>query len=215
MVPTNDFTNRSHEHIPHHRGGTRYSSPMNNFEMAYTAEDFENSYAFDADPMLGNHHVRRRSYTPPMADLSAPFRKMTVKMNADTIDRYDLRWNEMLILPPSITRMCIEIRCRHTQSSQTLRVAVPGDMRLREVLKQVLPKEYVRGAEALGKSRGVWQEMGSLMKVSDIVKESGRNLVDETEMRVIIGNDGMERGRLRGMQGWEREMGMVERMRVF
>jgi hypothetical protein len=103
-----------------------------------------------------------------------------------------------------------------------MRVAVAGDMRVRDVVKQVLPKEYLGDVTSFVKTRGEWVECGAPIKVGDVV-DLGRFVVDgrgEVEVRIVVGrSDGGVVGRERGGgergYGYEREMvGRMERMRV-
>lgn len=87
-------------------------------------------------------------------------------------------------------------------------------MRLRDVVKQILPQEYLGDAHVYVKSRGEWMEPGSPVKVSDVVElgRVARNERGEVEVRIVV--DGGVRRRESG-HGWEREVGRVDRMRVY
>jgi hypothetical protein len=131
----------------------------------------------------------------------------------------DLHTSEILVLPPSLTHLKIQLYTSNNTYLRTLRVAVAGDIRLRNVIKQVLPPEYWGDVKSYVKTRGEWVEPGSPTKVSDVV-ELGRFVVNErgeVQVRIVVGG-GRERD-MDGARGYEREMEMgrveVGRMRVY
>jgi hypothetical protein len=124
---------------------------------------------------------------------------------------HDLRNDEILLLPPSLTHLKISLHAH----PRTIRVAIAGDMRLRDVIKQILPQEYLHDARVYVKRRDEWIEAGSPTKVSDIA-QSGQSVLNErseVEVRLVVG--GREKGEGMGRHGWGREMGRIERMRMF
>jgi hypothetical protein len=88
------------------------------------------------------------------------------------------------------------------------------------VIRQVLPQELLGDVKSYVKTRGEWVEAGSPMKVSDVAV-LGRFVMNErgeVEVRIDIGgSSGREKRSVgeAGGYGWEREMGRVERMRVY
>ncbi|EAT83414.1 hypothetical protein HBI56_116250 [Parastagonospora nodorum] len=145
------------------------------------------------------------------------FPRISVRMPKHTA--HSLRADQILILPPTLTALKI---CLHSQGpKRTIRAAVAGDMRLRDVVKQVLPQEYLRDARVHVKSRGEWLEPGSPMKVSDIAEMGrfARNERGEVEVRIAVENDRRERReymweRREEGHGWEKGVGgrRMERM---
>jgi hypothetical protein len=133
----------------------------------------------------------------------------------------DLHTSEILILPSTLTRLKILLYATNNTYLRTLRAVVAGDMRLRDVIKQILPSEYWGDMKSYVKTSGEWVEPGSPTKVSDVA-ELGRFVVNErgqVEVRIVVGG-GRERERERdGAHGHKREMEMgrveVGRMRVY
>jgi hypothetical protein len=131
----------------------------------------------------------------------------------------DLRSSEILILPSSLTRLKLQLRDTNNTYIRTLRATIAGDMRLRDVIKQVLPSEYLGDVKSYVRTKGEWVEPGSSTKISDVV-ELGRFVVNErgeVEVKIVVGG-GREKER-DGGRGYEREMEMgrveVGRMRVY
>ncbi|OAL02482.1 hypothetical protein IQ06DRAFT_117057 [Phaeosphaeriaceae sp. SRC1lsM3a] len=196
------------------------------------------------DPFDNNTHHRDRRYPfnrKPKSSPVNPFASDLSERDIDTVadyhfaqaipdfehfrrtqlrltDRYAraLRADDILILPPALTRIKISLLEGH-QLVRNIRVAVAGDMRLRDVIKQVLAQESLSDARTYVKSRGEWTEAASPVKVSGIV-DLGRFAVNEkgeVEVRIVIGGSRVRMSRdVRGPSfGWER--GSVERMRVY
>jgi hypothetical protein len=139
-----------------------------------------------------------------------PFKRLSLRVSPRTFQV--LRPNELLIVSHSLTHLKIILHSHQ----RTIRVAVAGDMRLRDVLKQVLPHKHLHDARAYVRSQGGWVEPEAPMKVEDVVElgDFAMNEKEEVEVRIVLGCAKMEKkGGAR--HGWEREMGRMERMRVF
>ena len=167
------------------------------------------------DRLHTSHYPRRRE--DPNIELASHFKRVQVRMPKKTA--HDLRGaDEILILPSSLTHLKISLHAHYDK--RTIRAAVAGDMRLRDVIKQLLPQEYLSDARAYVRSRGEWIEPGAPTKVSDVA-DLGRFAVNErreVEVKIVVGRE-REMGHARsggvGRHGWERERGRVDRMRVY
>jgi hypothetical protein len=219
--PHKDPQRHAAKHAPEHR--RRRPSAF-----AISASDLSAPSDFDHDTDSTTSHRLHTSHRhpPPDLDIAPHFKRAQVRLPRKTAQ--DLRGtDEILILPSSLTHLKVSLFVH--QSSRKMRVAVAGDMRLRDVVKQLLPQEYLRDARAYVKARGEWVEPGPQTKIGD-VKDLGQFVMDdrsEIEVRVIVGgtNGGRERvGRdahvragenMRGRHGWERESGEMERMMVY
>jgi hypothetical protein len=128
-----------------------------------------------------------------------------------------LRPDTILILPPTLINLKITLHTHTLRRINTICAAVTGDMRLRDVVKQILPYELLCDAGVYVRSKGEWVKPGSSVKVSDVV-EFGRvvrNERGEVEVRIVVGEKERE-GRTGGNgRGWEREVGRVDRVRVY
>jgi hypothetical protein len=127
--------------------------------------------------------------------------------------------NDILILSPSMETIEISLHMPHYNvPSRAIRVAAAGAMRMNDVVKQVLPQEFVGIAEMYVKTRGGFAEIGPRARVNDVVelRRSDTNETKDVGVVVFVGGR-MEdaKGPRNGVHGWEREMGRTERMRVF
>jgi hypothetical protein len=139
--------------------------------------------------------------------MASGFRLLHAKVSRLTAE--DVGRDDILVLPPTLTRICVRIKSLH--SNETLHAAVAGDMRFRDVVKQLVPEMYHGEVRAYVKMRGAWQEPG-LIRLSQIM-EQGRFVLNESEeldVKIEIGCRGGGGGggekRLRGVKAWEREM---------
>lgn len=145
------------------------------------------------------------------------FPRTSVRMPKHTA--HSLRAEQILILPPTLTALKISLHSHGPK--RTIRAAVAGDMRLRDVVEQVLAQEYLCDARVHVKSRGEWVETGSPMKVSDIAEMGrfARNERGEVEVKIVIAIARRERReymweRREEGHGWEKGVGgrRMERM---
>ena len=103
--------------------------------------------------------------------------------------------DEILILPPLLTRLRVQMRSR--DGNETLRVNVAGDMPFRDVVTQLVPEAEwsVSGrVKAWVKMRGAWLEPGCAL-VSRIM-EQGRFVLNErgeVDVKIEIGGGGRVR----------------------
>jgi hypothetical protein len=117
--------------------------------------------------------------------------------------------DELLILPPTLAKLKIQVRT--PTSSSTIHAAVAGDMLFRDVIKHLLPSGHSGGVRVFVKLRDTWQEPG-LVRLSELA-EQGRFLLNERremDVKLEIGGRGIGAGRTmerRGMKAWERETG--------
>lgn len=179
------------------------------------------------------YHARRYKHPEPELEreldlnLSLQFKRMHIRVPKHT--SRELRNDEILIIPSILTHLKISVYSN--DDKDVIRAAMAGDMRMRDVLKQILPQECLPDAKSYVRRRGEWTEPGGSILISQVV-ELGRFAMDESgevEVRVVVG-DGRkqerererakerERQRERGMGrygGWEREIGRTERMRVY
>ncbi|KAL5121737.1 hypothetical protein ACEQ8H_000424 [Pleosporales sp. CAS-2024a] len=163
------------------------------------------------------------THTTSFADFS-PFPRTCLRLPQQTTSA--LRTDQILILPSHLTPLKISL---HTHAPpRAIRAAVAGDMRLRDVVKQVLPHDLLGDARVHVKSRGEWVEPGNPIMVSHVV-DLGRfatNERGEVEVRIMLARRERQGERDRqgykwerrreGARGWEKEVGIgrVERMRM-
>ncbi|KAH7386938.1 hypothetical protein DE146DRAFT_635711 [Phaeosphaeria sp. MPI-PUGE-AT-0046c] len=204
------------------------------------------AHGYTSSPHMDNfsdnaHHRRHHFHHKPQHSSLSHFASDTSETDVDTVTDYPftqrnpdfeqfprtqlrlpgrssrgLRTDDILILPSTLTRIKISLHDAH-HALRNIRVAVAGDMRLRDVVKQVLSQDYWSDARTYVKSRGEWIEAGSPTKVGGIV-DLGHVAVNErgeVEVRIVIGGNRVRvRREVRGPSfGWER--GSVERMRVY
>lgn len=223
--PRKDSHRHAAKYVPAHR---RRSA----FDISASELSEHSDFDMDTDSTANDrlHIPHRRHRFPeiePDFDVASHFTRTQVRLPRKTA--HELRSSdEILILPPCLTHLKVSLFAQH--SSRKMRVAVAGDMRLRDVIKQLLPQEYLRDTRVYVKARDEWVEPGAQTKVGD-VRDLGQfvmNERNEIEVRVIVGNNdaGRERGRVGenvhmrvseglGKHGWERERAGMERMRVF
>ena len=104
-----------------------------------------------------------------------------------------LHRDTILVLPPSPTRLRLQLyTSRRAQDPvKTLRIAVAGNMRLSDVLRQVLHEEGAGGVPERGMVKwvGEWRQVGTSVRVEDIASGEG-----EVEVKVIVGRGNEEAG---------------------
>ncbi|KAF2854392.1 hypothetical protein T440DRAFT_515102 [Plenodomus tracheiphilus IPT5] len=165
----------------------------------------------DTDTCLP-YHPRFSSPYPRLSSEvhSTPtFTKTTLKLPQSTASQIHstLSPSDILILPPTLTRLKVSIRSSsrsssYTSTNETLRVVVAGNLRVRDVARQVCSK----GGEEMQvwvRRRGEWQEVGGTVRVGDV---SERGEGRDVEVRIVIG--GFEGGRRRRRSA-ECERGVV------
>jgi hypothetical protein len=184
----------------HHRRPNKHHRPAFGLDDSGFAEP---DYDLDTDS----------TFTPHLHDAHPdfePFKRLSLRVSPRAF--HALRPNELLIVSPVLTHLKISLHGHH----HTICVAVAGDMRLRDVVKQVLPHEHLYDARVYVKSRSEWIEPETPMKVRDVAElgEFVTNEKEEIEVRIVLGRAGMEKRGSAG-HGWEREIGRMERMRVF
>ncbi|KAF2028504.1 hypothetical protein EK21DRAFT_90630 [Setomelanomma holmii] len=184
----------------------------------FSDTECDDAYALDTDTTLDS--LSRIPYFPKTrhSDLgfASNLKRVQIRMPKHTADQ--LKNNEILILPSKLTHLRIIIRTR--LSKDVMGVAVPGDMRLSQVIDQLLPLNPLsEGCAVHIKRDGGWQEIRTMHKVSDIadleelghVGGMGRR---EAEVRITLESGG-ERGMRHERRGWEHEIARLERMRVY
>ncbi|RMZ73209.1 hypothetical protein GMOD_00009018 [Pyrenophora seminiperda CCB06] len=193
----------------------------------------------DYPPFLQHHHHRhhrRPEWTPDtttptittptnrfVVDPENDFRRTTVRLPRRMAEKMERE--AVLVLPPTLTRLRVHIRSSSYGGGgggtmDPLHVAVAGDMRFRDVVKQLVGARGGQGqghmeVRAFVRMRGSWVEPGAA-RVSEVV-EQGRWVVDErgeVEVKIEVsggasGGGGVEReGRgKRAVKAWEREVG--------
>ncbi|CAO2649513.1 Nn.00g068980.m01.CDS01 [Neocucurbitaria sp. VM-36] len=137
-----------------------------------------------------------------------------VKFPQRSIETLGLREDDVLILTPALKLWRLKVHIRSHHATETLCAAVAGDVRLRDVVKQLLPAAFSGEVRVHVKARGEWQEPGLAVKVGDIAAV-GR----EVEVKIVVTSEGLERRGpalgsmglglgMRGARGWEVEMGV-------
>jgi hypothetical protein len=219
----------------HHRSD--YNQARRRTHIEPESSDFTDvEYDLDTESSFDNRQRTPRYHSIPTTTSTPCLRTLTVQTPASTSST--LKQNTILILPPTLTHLRIQIRTPH--STDTLHAAVAGDISLRDVAKQLLPAREWREARVYAKLKGEWQETGALVMLSGIgeLGRFGRNVAGEVEVRIVVGGGGGDRGRRRrtsgqrgmrgvdGMErekgrervevkGWEREMARLDRMRLY
>lgn len=209
------------------RHGSHFAAEGPEFSEQSTTDDrcFLNDETPLPDRLYSSYwtdHQKSSYYSEPPPDPLLSFKKVAFKMPLQTAEKAGLEGDHVLILPQAPTRLRVQMQTQ--RGGGRVKVAVAGDMRFRDVVKQLLPAHYSGEVRACVKLRGEWQEPGPSMKVSDLVEQRRFGLDEAGEIEVKIdlrggrrkgmgvgmGMDmdvGMVGGERREMRGWERAMG--------
>ncbi|CAA9958077.1 hypothetical protein PTMSG1_01650 [Pyrenophora teres f. maculata] len=226
---------RTHRYRPH-RPSFYTDAESHPSDQDDTQED---SYYMDTTTPSDNPfpdrptHRRRHQWTPDttatptppdLLDMDSEFRRTSIRLPRKAGEKLDR--DTILILPPTLTRLRVHMRSPPYSggggsTTNALHVLVAGDMRFRDVVRQLIGAR-MRGqgeVRAFVRMRGAWVEPGAV-RVSEVV-EQGRWVVDERGEVVIkievgvgsgVEKEGRERGRS-GMKAWERETGRAWEIR--
>lgn len=157
-------------------------------DQCFLDTDAETRHAFFADPRP-KHSLDD--------ELQASLKRVSVMIPAHTADDFDLRRErDTVLILPQLTRLKIgmlvasQMRGASPETS-TLHVAVASSMRIRDVVKQILPPAYTGDVRIWVKFRGEWQEPGGGWVISDVegMGRFARNENGECEVRVVLGAD--------------------------
>ncbi|KAF2128490.1 hypothetical protein P153DRAFT_386609 [Dothidotthia symphoricarpi CBS 119687] len=163
-------------------------------------------YDKDASPDADFHIPSFRNMRPAAP---TPFHRVACRMPARTAEALDLARDEVLVLPLQLTRLRVRIYSG-SRDVQSVRAVVAGDMRVRDVVGQVVGAGDVR---VYVKRGGRWVEPGAGVKMSGVVEQQGWFAGEEqreVEVKIEVGDGGGGFGRR-----FEREMERgVERMRM-
>ncbi|KAH7087616.1 hypothetical protein FB567DRAFT_443052 [Paraphoma chrysanthemicola] len=215
MNPYTNYYTESHDYLPQHR---RRHDPFHQSSFYFEGSDFSDveygdTYSLDTDTTLDNRlqspYSPRRHTTSPIAK---SFKRVQIRMPRRAAEQ--LREDDVLIVSPDLTRLRIQVRTAH--SNEAMRVAVAGDMRLRDVVKQVLPTAHGEEVHVQVKVREEWIAVSGSHMMSEIV-EHGRGVLNsrqDVEVRISIGSVREKQPRI-DVRGWEHEIGRMERMRVY
>ncbi|KAF1947090.1 hypothetical protein EJ02DRAFT_462030 [Clathrospora elynae] len=193
----------------------------------FSDEDTTNdAYYLDDESSLNDRQGGWRAHyqTDMEPNLRSSFKRTHIELPSPTADLLSHTRTAILILPPTLTHLLVQIRSSH-HGTETVRAAVAGDMRFRDVVKQMVPANYTGEVRAYVKLRGVWQEPGGV-RVSELV-EQGRYEIGEMEVKIEVGGRegrgggvggvsmgmGHGGGMKRGVKAWEREMGRTWEIR--
>jgi hypothetical protein len=219
-----DFQNAPNPFPPHNFTSTNMDphagTPIYKPNRRYTKGQYKHVSQFPSDMSETDIDIDTESpYSSRIPDFEY-FPRTSLRLPKHTSN--SLRPDQILILPSTLTSLKISL---HTHTPQrTIRAAVAGDMRLRDVIKQILPQEYLHDTRVYVKSRGEWVEPENPTKVSDIVDMGrfARNDKGEVEIRIVIGGGGREKREYRWERreeghGWEKGVGFgrMERMRLY
>lgn len=189
--------------------------------------DTHSDSAFPAERPVHRHRRPQwlrndTSTTNSLDDITSEFRPVPVRLARETAEKLDR--DTVLILPPMLTRLRVHIRYSYGGgggATDPLHVAVAGDMRFRDVIRQLVGGRMQGQGEVrvFVRMRGTWVEPGAV-RVSEVV-EQGRWVVDErgeVEVKIEVGGGGgggvEKEGRgKRGVKAWEREMGRAWEVR--
>ena len=206
-VDAYDSRPRRHRHH-HRRRRSLFALDVEGSECSSNEAGEDDRYHLDSDSTLDIPPLHRRDAFRPCHEpnISSHCRNVSVRMSsrAPELDR-----DEVLVLPPTLTRLRVSIRAPSASFPQTLRVAVAGDTRFRDLIRQLIPQAYHRETCAYIKSRGVWVEPGAGLKFSDLAEQGSSVMNERREVKVKIVISGVrDRGQGRGAmaQAWEREM---------
>lgn len=196
----------------HHNHATPYTPSTSDSDID-TITDSDTLHPI-YPPYSHHQHKSRHHFTPPPSIQDCPSRNVRLPTQSAQL----LHPTEILILPPTLTHLKISLEPTSSARS-TIRAAVQPSMRLRDVVKQLVPAEHLPAARVYVKLRGEWVEAGSPLKVGEI-GEMGRYVRGEREgsgsVRVRVVVEQREREREVERRGFGFEMGgRVESMRVY
>lgn len=162
--------------------------------------------------MLDDRFYRAFPAMPEPRPVFKPaLQSMKVRLPEQAVEALGVREDDVLIMPAGLVRMKVHLRC--AMGKDTLQASVAGDMRVRDVLKQVVPADHAAEVRAWFKLRGEWQKLDGGLKVNQL-SDMNRRLADEkpdVEVRIeVAGGGGHGVGGMRNMRGyeWERFWGM-------
>lgn len=131
-----------------------------------------------------NHQHHRRNATMPrlphhpFVDARHPpsFRHVTLNMPTHRADALGMRNDDILILPAvHPMRLKIHIRKNH-HSVRTLRTLVATDMKLSDVVREVLPDQSHRETQVFIKWNGGWVDPGEGVSVRGLMEQGIRDV---------------------------------------
>lgn len=116
----------------------------------------------------------------------------------------------------------LHVRISTPSATHTLHATVAGDMRFHDVVRQLVPPVHFPHVRACVRLRGEWQEPGSSWRMTKVVEQGGRYVVNErgeveVRIEVVGGGEGAmgggHAGVRRGFRAWGRETGRAWEIR--
>ncbi|KAF2254069.1 hypothetical protein BU26DRAFT_548385 [Trematosphaeria pertusa] len=138
------------------------------------SSDSDRDYDYDSPPEDNASYYNNP--TAPTAPTAPPttmsFLRAPIKLPSSSPATYLSSSSEILILP-TLSHITVHLKISSHTATQTLRAAVAGNLRLREIIKQLLgPTVEQYDVRVLVKSRGSWEQPSLETRISDI-KEAG------------------------------------------
>ncbi|KAH8725250.1 hypothetical protein GQ44DRAFT_772286 [Phaeosphaeriaceae sp. PMI808] len=177
----------SYRDAPALRRGHRNTHEHQRSPLIPEGPDFSDTeYESTSDNTFG--HFQRNPYRSDYeADIEPASQFKRVQIRVPKRAMQELRGDEILILSSPLTHVKIFLSTPHF--ADELRAAVAGDMRLRDLVKQLLPQNEVHEARTLVKTGGGWIEPMSSTKISEVMLNERR----EVEVRIVVGGGGRRR----------------------
>lgn len=191
----------------HHRGSKKPTyTPSTSVSDLDTITDADTYSPYDRAPKA--HHRQRFDHISSQPYFH-PFTPLTLRLPPTSAQ--SLHPSEILILPSTLTHLKISLEPT-SSSRSTIRAAVPPSMRLRDVIKQMVPSEHLAMARVYVKLRGEWVEAGAPVRVGEC-GELGRCRGEESVRVKVVVVEQRERVESRGF-GFEMG-GRIEKMRIY
>jgi hypothetical protein len=168
----------------------------------------------------GNNTTDSNSNSHNNNNLISPFHRTTFKLPHQTFANLPATHtsSSVFILPSTLTPL--HVRISTPSSTHTLRATVAGDMRFRDVVKQLVQPGQYAEVRACVRLHGEWMEPGSGYRINELMEQGGRHAMNERgeiELKIEVGGRGGGRsgyvGGTRGFRAWERETGRAWEIR--
>ncbi|EUC38097.1 hypothetical protein COCCADRAFT_22444 [Bipolaris zeicola 26-R-13] len=230
------MTPHQHQHHHHPRPARRYSvyadpsptsSDFDQTEDTYLQSESDSSltHVKHSPPRNANANNNANN-SSSSSNVLSPLHRTSFKLPHTTFANLPSTHtsSSILILPPTLTPL--HIRIDTPSSTHQLRATVAGDMRFRDVVSQLVQQGQYADVRASVRLRGEWQEPGSSVRISEVVRQYAVNERGEVEVRIEVGRggggEGGREGRrggggyvggIRGFRAWERETGRAWEIR--
>ncbi|OAL51049.1 hypothetical protein IQ07DRAFT_409364 [Pyrenochaeta sp. DS3sAY3a] len=206
-----------HQHHHHHQLHQLHRESAYELDAIEDAEfiaeaDLIDYYYLDDEGEFEDRFYRAfRAMPKPRPVFKPALRSVKVRLPEQAIEALGVRDDDVLIMPAGLIRMKVHLRC--AMGKDTLQASVAGDMRVRDVLKQVVPADYAGEVWVWFRLRGEWQKLDGGLKVSQLSGMNRRQADEKPEVEVMIevaGGGGHGVGGMMNMRSyeWERFWGL-------